>query len=289
MKNVLACLLFVTTFIQCTTEQDIETQTAEQNLVYEQNLDLSKQLPNEAFNTQNEGLYVGTVVTNDLSFHQKIFINVNNDGHINAQIPTNRLEGQLLTGEKVGKKNNQYFFSGSIGTFKLTLENNKAIITNAIFDNKEAVVNVVKSTSTTRMMPSLGTFISNDSMLTGTWDLIFQQVGETSFNITTLTIVRDGGTAFNIDTSGEYASECIPSDAPGTFINEIVISCNGSAPLVGKTLNYNLNGFNFQEDNSCFPLNPNNINIIDQSWSLGTQGGTILIDLNSLPPFLDIT
>ncbi|EDM44793.1 hypothetical protein SCB49_14515 [unidentified eubacterium SCB49] len=295
MKKALLYLFISATFIQCTTDQEDETTVENQNLTYEKGLDLSTQLPNANFDTANSGLYVGTAVSNDLTFHERLYINIYNDNHINAQFLINKfttasyvyLQGSVLNADK-----NTYEFSGEIGSFKLQIENNEATIYDAIFDNKQAVANVFKSTSKDPLTSTTGTFSANstDHDATGAWDVIYTKTDEDRFNGSIVSIVLNNN-SYTITNSEElyYRRFCNPIEGSENLLSRIIcraLSENDVAQLAGLPINFK---YRILKDNDDLPTcdYPTAEDLVENqnTWSWNGRQGTITLDRSTLPTF----
>ena len=269
-------------FIQCTADQKIEQHSADLALIYEQELDLSKQLPTALLDITDKGLYVGTVATTDLSFHQKIFINVENDGNINAQVSSETGKMYFLKGTKLQTKVATYFFAGRLGEFKLTVENNKATITNATLLNKVAVVNVLKSTSTSTKMPSLGAFQNGDGSVSGTWDFMWQQISPDLFESISVSIIKDGGSSFSpMIPVSTYERACLGTDFT---VFDLQAQSDANTEILGIQLNYNIVA-QVADQASCPPAPMAPLQTSNNTWDWNEDFGNVMIDQNSLPTF----
>ena len=280
MKNPIIYLFLAALIVQCSPDHQMEDLSADQVLIYEQDLNLYNQMPNVALDELNKGLYVGTLATTDLSFHEKIVINIENDGHLNAQIPLASGKAHLLRGSKLAKNGNVYQFEGLIGHFTVVLENNEATITDAVLDNKAAVINVRKSTSTSRMMPSLGTFRNGDNSVTGTWDFMFYYTGF-SYDSDAITIVKNGGNSHQVDVFSTFSRFC--DNGNNTFT--LYSGSSNDATLAGMPLTHDLYAESFVDAPECPQNSPHEYDIYGNTWSWNGQSGNLSINFNSLPWF----
>ncbi len=293
MKKILLYLLVAASIISCSKDETVTTDIDAQNLTYQQaTLDLSKAIPNPALDNTNKGLYVGTLATTDLSFHEKIFINIENDGDINAQIITPDAT-LAFKGQQLRIKGNVYLFKGKIGSFMVALENNEAIVTAATFYNQDAVINLIKSTSTSRGISSLGSFTSSDNILNGTWDMVWNQTGLNSFESSSLSIIRFGGGSFVVPLSSPatYSRVCMqvspgPTIPEDGFLSTFLYVSTGTATLLGQPLTHNLSGNGEVFFVPFCAETQNGLEITSNSWSWNGQTGTVTIDAFSLPEFI---
>ncbi len=286
MKFKLLAIAIAIASIQCSVEETATLDNESQDLQYEQNLNLSTQLPTASLDNSNKGLFVGTVVTSDLSFHQKIFINIENDGNINAQISSDTEKMYLLSGQKLANTKNAYAFSGDIGSFTATIVNNEAVITNAALENKVAVINTIKSTSTRRGIPSLGTFASNDGTLTGTWDFTWSVSSPDSYSSENLTIVKNGGASFSPQiVPAQYQRVCIPEPKGLTVVFALSTQSYGGTEILGMPLNYTVTGNSQDFVFDCINEPQSPIFLTQNLWDWNGNIGTVNLDQLSLPSF----
>jgi len=303
----ICALLFLT---QCTIDEDGTTPTDSQNFTADIGTIATAMVPNPSLDNSPKGLYQGTVATHDMSFHEKITINLGNDSYYNALIEVQN--GSIYTFEgKFHENTGIAVFRGKIGEFKVRFNTSDSFVANTIptvevFDaviaQTNASIAAFKDRSTQRVVTSLGTFASDgvlpgdDGTTTGTWDFTFVSSGPGSlgFTIPTLTLVRDGGSTFVLDTNGDYQRLC---SAPGTPVPIGVVnssffniqSSNSSIELAGATLNYTIVGNRLEGTNAgCrdFPSANLDINIANWSWN-GIQG-TATLNTSSLPDFSGI-
>lgn len=286
------CIAFVT--IQCSVEQESTNDSQTQNITYSQNVNLETELPVAALDNSNFGLYVGTIVTNDLSFHEKIYIKLKDDGSSNAQIVTAKGKIIPFSGTRLNSKANQYAFSGNQGSFIAIISDQKLTVIEAFINANSAVINVSKSTSTQRRMPSLGTFTSNDGSLTGTWDFTFQGVsGGDGYTTPTLTIVRTGGSTAVLDITGTYQRLCSPPGSPvpigivnSSFFN-IQSNISGTPiTLAGADFSYNFVANRLEGENvGCLNQPSSPLDVVANVWDWNGIQGTVTLNSSSLPNF----
>ena len=163
-------LLFALSLIVFSCNKD-EITVEQENGFISDSID-PKMTPRAEFDESNLGMYHGIIVTEDVTFHGEIWINLGNDGNYNATVIT-------VSGDKVSffaeeSNDNTYTFKGTRGTFDFDVTDfTNAIATNVTIDSKVAVLHSYKETSTQRGVGSLGTYVdSADAAFTGTWDLI---------------------------------------------------------------------------------------------------------------------
>ncbi len=303
MKRIVFYLFIAASFVQCTQDEStITTDEESQDLILQEiSLDLSNAAPNVALDTTNKGLFVGTLATTDLSFHEKIFINIENDGNTNAQIITpdtkHAFQGQQLT-----RKGNTYLFTGEIGQFTVTLEDNEAIITEASFYDMTAEVKVFKSTSQLKMTPTLGTFTATQNgTATGTWDIMFTATNEDRYDGAFVSVFRldanDNTLSSHVLQNSfllRYTRRCDEVDAmTGTRLVQLQLFCtsdnnsgNSNVTINGQVINYTYRLRERINIATCDYPTPDDLGVITNEWSWGGASGTIDIDINTLPVFL---
>lgn len=294
MKQKIAYFLIAISLIGCSIDEDTPTTLTEENLVVTIGEETTLQVPNPIFDEDQKGLYQGTITTLHQDFHEKITINLGNDGSYNAFIKsTSGRTHFFTTGETIDSR--ILTFSGNLGSFQISMnERNTIRVFNATIQGKEAISTIVKDLSYQRMTPTLGTFSSTDGSITGSWDFTFAQTSSLGFSITSTTIfVNQNSETFVLDVSGDYQRLC---SAPGTpvpigvvnssFFN---IQSSNNVPLAGSTLNFTFVANRLEGTNAgCrdFPSAP--LDISTANWTWNGISGTSTVDTSSLPDFSDI-
>jgi len=310
MKTKFLAICALLLLAQCTIDEDEATLIDSQNLTADLGTTIPVMTPNPSLDNNHKGLYQGTVATHNMSFHEKITINLGNDDNYNAFIQGQ--DGRLYTFKGTFyERRNVAIFKGYLGHFSVSLDHTDSFalsntptvtVFDAVFNGAAASMTAFKDRSNQRVLTSLGTFASDgvlpgdDGTTTGTWDFTFVSSGPGSlgFTIPTLTLVRDGGSTFVLDTNGDYQRLC---SAPGTPVPIGVVnssffniqSSNSSIELAGATLNYTIVGNRLEGTNAgCrdFPSANLDINIANWSWN-GIQG-TATLNTSSLPDFSGI-
>tara|TARA_R110002124_G_scaffold254044_3_gene419513 strand:- start:13895 stop:14791 length:897 start_codon:yes stop_codon:yes gene_type:complete len=137
------------------------------------------QNPNSNFDNSEKGIYHGIIASTTTQSRGKVWINVGNNGYYNAYIEM--VDGAIynlqLDSSSISEDDGDstYLFTEQQGSFLLDLNNfNAPFVTNAVFNNQEYTVNVVKSRSTQRASAITATFneLNPVSDFIGTWSLI---------------------------------------------------------------------------------------------------------------------
>lgn len=283
------CCLGIT-IISCSVDEDAITSTTEDTVTILE-AQLIPDFPNPENDYTKQGLYQGTIVTQDLSFHEKITLNLGDNGLYNARITTSDNQQYLFDSQNT-IEDSVLNFEGDQGTFSVQfLDDNSVSFSNVIIQNKEAVATVFKDQSFQRMMPSLGTFSSADNSITGTWDFTFSPTSSLGYSITTTTIfINQNSETFVLDISGDYQRLC---SAPGTpvpigvvnssFFN---IQSSNNVPLGNSNLNFTFVANRLEGTNAgCLDQPSTDLDITIANWIWNGISGTSTIDTSSLPDF----
>lgn len=171
MKKTLLILTCSILLFSCSQEDSIENNT-DVTIDYSKIINPATVTPNASLDNSEKGLYKGVFVSADTQLHGVISINLENDGQRNAIIEFNNGDRLGFIGKEVAK--NRYTYFNKKAQFDIVFsQDKKAVIENAVIDNKHANVKVVKDISTNRTTVGLGTFVdSSDSNFGGTWDFI---------------------------------------------------------------------------------------------------------------------
>lgn len=295
MKQKITYFLIAISLIGCSIEEDIPTTLTEGNLVVTIGEETTLQVPNPLFDENQKGLYQGTITTLHQDFHEKITINLGNDGSYNAFIKDTSGRTHFFTSEET-IDSRILTFSGKLGSFQVSInERNIINVFNVTIQGKEAIVHVMKDLSYQRMMPSLGTFSSNDGSITGTWDFTFTPTNGLGHDIVSTTIfVNENNQTFVLDLSGASGVYQRLCSAPGTtvpigvenssFFN-IQISVP-SIPLGNSDLNFTFVANRLEGTNAgCRDFPSSSLNITLANWTWNGISGTSTVDTSSLPDF----
>jgi len=284
----ICCLTLI--IISCSVDEDTTTTATEESVTIVET-QIIPDAPNPENDYSRQGLYQGTIVTQDLDFHEKITLNLGDNGFYNAKIITSTNEEYLFISQDVIESESLYF-EGDQGAFTVQfLEDNTVHFSNVTINNKEAVATVFKDQSFQRMMPSLGTFSSDDNSITGTWDFTFTPTSSLGYSITTTTIfINQNSETFVLDISGDYQRLC---SAPGTpvpigvvnssFFN---IQSSNNIPLGNSNLNFTFVANRLEGTNAGCRITPSTaLDITVANWTWNGIQGTSTIDTTSLPDF----
>lgn len=211
--------------------------------------------PNRSFDNASEGVYLGIIVTQDVSVHGQIWVNLGNNGDYNATVVTDNREQMSFYGTPTSRSQHIVSFTGKEGSFIFDARDlNSPIATEVMVNGKEGYIQTVKDRSDQRAAVALGTYVDdNDPAFTGSWDLITDgtTVVADAFGLPALTqvcIVAPGGAMF-IDTVFEtFDYPCFVLDGPiapvfhaagGAFgdVNEFWAQ-NQNVNILGQDLNY---------------------------------------------------
>jgi hypothetical protein len=197
LNSILALAMFSFFLVSCTQDTDIMDESV--NLRAQDAIDFTKIInPNTAraaaqFDNTTNGLYKGIFVSNDLSYHGILTVNLGNDRRYNAILEYG--DGQRKKIGFLGEQSNNdgssniYEFHGKNGGFTIDLSNHTSpIITKAMIDGQTAQGKLLKETSQNPVRAVLGTFEdSNDTSFNGTWDLLSTSTRTVSVSTSPLT------------------------------------------------------------------------------------------------------
>lgn len=284
----ICCLTLIVT--SCSVDEDTTTTATEESISIVET-QIIPDAPNPENDYSRQGLYQGTIVTQDLDFHEKITLNLGDNGLYNAQIITSNSEEYLFVSQDT-IDDNFLFFEGDQGSFNVQfLEDESVSFSHVIINNKEAHVTVFKDQSFQRMIPSLGTFSSDDNAITGTWDFTFTVSGGLGYSITTTTIfINQNSETFVLNVSGDYQRLC---SAPGTPIPIGVVNSSffniqsvNNVPLGNSELSFIFIANRLEATNAGCRITPSAaLDVTSTSWTWNGIAGTATIDTSSLPDF----
>jgi len=295
MKLKITHFFIAISLISCSIEEeDASTTLTQENLSVTIGEEAMPQAPHFRFDNDQKGLYQGTITTLHQDFHEKITINLGNDGAYNAFIKKNDGKTYFFTTQETVASEVLTFY-GKLGNFKVSItEENTVDVFDANIQGHTAIATVVKDLSYQRMIPSIGSFTSNDGSITGSWDFTFAQTSSLGFSITSTTIfVNQNSETFVLNISGDYQRLC---SAPGTpvpigvvnssFFN---IQSSNNVPLGASNLNFTFVANRLESTNAgCrdFPSAPLDISAASWTWN-GIQGISS-VETSSLPDFSGI-
>ena len=152
-------------------------------------------------------MYHGIVVTQDLSVHGKIWVNVANNGDYNATVVTNKGEQMAFYGTPLSRNREIISFNGKVSSFTFDVTDfNNPRATEVILNGIDGYVQTVKDRSGQRTAAILGTYVYiNDAAFAGTWDLI-----------------TDGSTIGNPFGAPNLTQVCIVSPSGGMFVDNVM-------------------------------------------------------------------
>lgn len=292
MKKQIIALSILISLSSCSKDEINSDSNNQANLVKTTNSSEYNfnEIPNPAFDQSNKGLYQGTLVSEDMSFHEKITINVGNNGQYYAFINTTNGETHTLKGQP-SLTNTAYNFKGKIGHFKMSITSDgQTSFSDVMLKNMSSKITVFKDTSSQRMMPSIGTFTNTNGNITGTWDFTFTPINELGFSISVLTINVNGGSTYVLNISGNYQRLC---SAPGTavpigIVNSSYFNIQSVANILlgNHPLNYSFVANRIEAVNvGCLDAPTQQLGIAINNWTWNGFSGTALVDTNSLPTF----
>jgi hypothetical protein len=181
MKKALLLVLCLSFFVGCNTDTEINSEIESVNLT--DNVDLTKIInPDTAkaaleFDHSTNGIYKGVFVSDDVSFHGVLTVNVGNDSKYNAilEYGDDQKIGFLRIEDSGRAANSGVIdFRGGNAGFTLDVSDySRPVVTTGYINGQGALMRLRKETSSNRVVTVLGTFVdSRDPSFNGTWDLM---------------------------------------------------------------------------------------------------------------------
>lgn len=226
MKKYFSLILLGAIAVACTKDDpasidapETAATTTSTSVIYEA-VDPTTEEPAEAYDNSSRGMYHGIIVTQDVSVHGKIWINIANDGDFNATVVTNEGEKMAFFGVPSGDEK-MISFEGDNGSFTYDLSDfNAPKATNVTVNGISGYVQTVKDRSGQRAAATLGNYADlNDAAFAGTWDLLTDGSSDgTAFGLPALTqvcILSPFGTMYIDDTFEAFSWPWFDLDGDG--------------------------------------------------------------------------
>lgn len=179
------------------------------------------EVPNRAFDNTSNGIYHGIIVSQDVSVHGKIWINIANNGDYNATVVTEEGNAMAFFGIPTSRSQEIITFKGKEGSFVFDVtefDNPKA--TDVTINGISGYIQTVKDRSVQRATATLGNYADlNDATFSGTWDLLTDgTTNGTAFGLPALTqvcILSPFGTMYIDDTFEPFSWPWFDLDGDG--------------------------------------------------------------------------
>jgi hypothetical protein len=317
LNSTLALVMFSFFLVSCT--QDNDNMDESLDLTTQDAINLTKIIdPSTAraaaqFDNTTNGIYKGIFVSNDLSYHGVLTVNLGNDGRYNAILEYGEGQGKKIgfLGEQSNNdgSSNSYEFRGKNGGFTIDLSNQTSpIITKATIDGQTAQGKLLKETSQNQVRAVLGTFEdSNDTSFNGTWDFLTSGTRvvtvptglappnpaavSVTVNIVADVVLTKGGMTFNDNSMESFtvSSGCNalllptgvqtpfvsgPQSLGGIFMIDEYAAPDQTSIFLGEVATWNLVYSTYQD--SYF--NGDCSSSLSGSWSWKGRTGTITLD-----------
>ncbi len=322
MKKFMFSMLALAVCFGCSQDEGSTADATDASLVInssQRSVNQLTEVPNRDFDTSNKGMYHGIIVTQDLSLHGKIWINLGNDGNYNATVVTDQGKELAFFANHPSvdtAKERGILFKGERGSFVFDNSDlNRPIATEVIINNIPGFIQSVKDRSTQRASAVLGTYVDfNDATFTGTWDLITDGTTNPTFfdlpNLTQVCVLGPGGAMFVDEVFETFDYPCfgvmgvgpVFHAAGGSFggINEFIAQ-DQTANWVGLDATYSLGQSTSVHNANPTAVNPgfhNNdfadppvpgcyvfVNGLQGIWSWnGREGSATFVDAFAPPP-----
>ena len=174
MKKVLLLSVGFAFFMGCSSDTEIIQEAENIDLTKIVNPDTAK-AASEFDNTSN-GIYKGVFVSDDISYHGVLTVNLGNDAQYNAilEYGDDQRIGFVRTSNGASGLTNNIEFRGVNAGFTLNVsDHSEPIVTNGYVDGQGAQIKLLKETSGNQVRAVLGTFTEDaDPTFMGTWDLL---------------------------------------------------------------------------------------------------------------------
>jgi hypothetical protein len=181
MKKALLLSLCLSFLVGCNSDSEINSDIESVDLTKIINPDTARAAAQ--FDNAPNGIYKGVFVSDDISFHGVLTVNLGNDSQYNAILEYG--DDQRMGFLRVSNGNSDVIeFRGGNAGFTLDVSNyRRPLVTTGYINGQGALMKLKKETSQSRVVTVLGTFVdSRDPSFNGTWDLM----GTSGENIVTV-------------------------------------------------------------------------------------------------------
>ena len=174
MKKILLLSLGLALLIGCSPDSENISEIESVDLTKIINPDTAKAV--SVFDNTSNGIYRGVFVSDDMSYHGVLTVNVGNDARYNAilEYGEDQRIGFVRTNNGVSGVTSNVEFRGAKTGFTLNVSDYaQPIVTDGYINGQGAQIKLLKETSTNQVRAVLGTFADDlDPMFTGAWDLL---------------------------------------------------------------------------------------------------------------------
>lgn len=287
MKKILSVVFLAIIMIACSKDDTASLDAPETAAITtSSNIDLDgiqplDITPNAEFDNSDKGVYHGIVSASDRSLHGKIWINLENDGQLEATIISDEGEHIKFEGSAIDTNEKIINFEGPSGTFTYDVSNlNSPKATDVMINNVSTYIQTVKDRSDQRAAATLGTWVdSNDATFGGTWDLLTDGTTDGNPfglpNLTQVCILGPGGAMFVDDVFETFGYPCAAGEdiispvfhaAGGAFgnLNEFWAQ-DQNVTIGGTNLNYFIGQSTFVHNNNTTFVNPGFHSFLDDA------------------------
>jgi hypothetical protein len=176
MKKILLICLIFGFFVACSPDSDISSDIDSIDLTKIINPDTARAAAE--FDNTNSGIYRGVFVSNDISYHGVLTVNLANDAQFNAILEYGDNKTERMGFVRVNNDNtnepNVIEFRGNNAGFTLNVSDyNQPVFTDGYIDGQTAQAKLLKERSTNKVLVTLGIFNdAGDPTFFGTWDFL---------------------------------------------------------------------------------------------------------------------
>lgn len=164
MKNIVAPLILILLFVQCSIDSDPQDNLDTVNVVSQ--MVIPEYTPNPELDNSSNGIYHGILIGQTGTQRHKIWINMNNDSSYSAKI--------FLTDDSIIDiygtiDDNVVTFDNGIISFKAIYQDEEVLFTDVFFNESPYFIYAPKQSSQRMMFPFTGTYEFDNSATNGTW------------------------------------------------------------------------------------------------------------------------
>lgn len=174
MKKTLLLGIALAFFVGCSPDSETSSEIESIDFTKIINPDTAKAAAQ--FDNTNSGIYKGVFVSDDISYHGVLTVNLANDSQYNAilEYDDNQRIGFVRVSNGAASVSNVMQFRGENARFTLDVSDyTNPIFSQGYIDGQTAQAKLLKETSTNKVLVTLGIFDEDgDATFFGTWDFL---------------------------------------------------------------------------------------------------------------------
>jgi hypothetical protein len=225
MKKALLLSLGLAFFVGCSPDSDINSEL--ESIYLKKIIDPDTARAAAEFDNTSNGIYKGVFVSDDISYHGVLTVNLANDSQYNAILEYGDDQNQRMGFVRVNNGStsvsNVIEFRGRNAGFTLNVSDyTQPVFTGGYIDGQTVQAKLLKETSTDRVLVMLGTFAEDGNpAFSGAWDLMSsstrvikvptgfalpapQTYDITVNNIDQVILTKSGGAMYNDSTMEDF-------------------------------------------------------------------------------------